>query len=153
MQQPSRAGFQTLTEEKSRVSTRINGLVRLLRGLGVVNVAAAVAVVAPRSWLAGCHAAIGLGSFPAEPIAGYLARTTSLWFASFGVLLWFITRDIQRYASLIAFLGGAMLIQGLVVIAIDWFEGMPTWWIAVEGPTCVLLGTAILVLLRQSMRQ
>lgn len=135
------------------MSTRIDGLIRLLRGLGVVNFAAAIAVVAPRSWLANCHATIGLGSFPTEPIAGYLARTTSLWFASFGVLLWFVARDVQRYASLIAFLGGAMLIQGLVVIVIDWCESMPAWWIAVEGPTCVLLGTAILVLLRQSMRQ
>ena len=134
------------------MSTQTNGLVRLLRGLGVVNFAAAIAVVAPRTWLAGCHAAMGLGSFPTEPIAGYLARTTSLWFASFGVLLWFIARDVQHYAGLITFLGVAMLIQGSVVIAIDWYEGMPAWWIAVEGPTCVLLATAILGLLRRSPR-
>lgn len=125
---------------------RASGLVTLLRGLGLVNFAAVVAVVVPRSWLAMCHETLGLGPFPTAPIAGYLARSTSLWFASFGVLLWFVARDPRYYASLIVFLGWAMLIQGLVVIGIDWTEGMPGWWIAIEGPTCVLLGAAMLYL-------
>jgi hypothetical protein len=118
-------------------------LVFLLRGLGLMNFAAIVAVGAPRTWLAGIHALLGLGPFPEAPIAGYLARSTSLWFASFGVLLWFVSCDVRRYSTLIAFLGWAMLIQGLIMIGIDWIEGMPGWWIAVEGPTCVLLGATI----------
>lgn len=119
------------------------GLVFLLRGLGLINIAAIVAVGAPRTWLAGIHALLGLGPFPTAPIAGYLARSTSLWFASFGVLLWFVSCDVRRYVALIAFLGWAMLIQGLFMIGIDWVEGMPGWWIAIEGPTCVLLGATI----------
>ena len=127
----------------------MNGLVFLLRGLGLVNFAAVAAVIAPQRWLADCHQFLGLGAFPAAPIAGYLARSTSLWFASFGVLLWFVSCDLPRYRRLIAFLGGAMVVQGAVVIGIDWTAGLPAWWIAVEGPTCVLLGTAILHLQRQ----
>ncbi len=126
------------------MSQRMSRLVRLLRGLGAVNFAAAVAVIAPRSWLAGCHELLGLGPFPAAPIAGYLARTTSLWFASFGILLWFVSRDTPRYSQLIAFLGWAMAIQGVVVFAIDCSEGLPIWWIAIEGPTCLLLGISLL---------
>lgn len=128
------------------MSQRMSGLVWLLRGLGVVNIAAAVAVVAPRVWLAGCHELLGLGPFPAAPVAGYLARTTSLWFASFGILLWFVSQDIPRYSQLIAFLGWAMAIQGNVVFMIDCSEGLPLWWIAIEGPTCLLLGISLLVL-------
>lgn len=127
----------------------MSGLVWLLRGLGVVNVAAAGAVLAPRRWLAECHEWIGLGTFPSAPIAGYLARSTSLWFASFGVLLWFVSRDIERYSSLIAFLGWAMMVQGVVVLGIDCAEGLPLWWIAMEGPTCVMLGFGLLLLLRR----
>jgi len=126
------------------MSQRISGLVWLLRVLGAVNFAAAVAVVAPRAWLAGCHEFLGLGPFPTAPIAGYLARTTSLWFASFGILLWFVARDIPRYSQVIAFLGWAMVIQGGVVFAIDCCEGLPLWWIAIEGPTCLLLGVSML---------
>lgn len=127
----------------------MSGLVWLLRGLGVVNVAAAGAVIAPRRWLAECHEWIGLGTFPSAPIAGYLARSTSLWFASFGVLLWFVSRDIERYSSLIVFLGWAMMVQGVVVLGIDCAEGLPLWWIAMEGPTCVMLGIGLLSLLRR----
>ena len=130
------------------VSQRVTGLVFLLRILGLINFAAVVPVIAPRRFLAACHEFLGLGPFPEVPIAGYLARSTSLWFASFGVLLWFVSCDVPRYAGLIAFLGWAMVIQGLTMIGIDWCEGMPAWWIAVEGPTCVLLGAGILYLLR-----
>jgi hypothetical protein len=126
----------------------VNGLVCLLRGLGLVNFAAVVAVAAPRSWLAGCHERLGLGSFPPVPIAEYLARSTSLWFASFGVLLWFVSCDVRRYAALIAFLGWAMAVQGVVMIGIDWAAGLPGWWIAVEGPACLTLGAVILHLQR-----
>jgi NADPH-dependent 7-cyano-7-deazaguanine reductase QueF-like protein len=87
---------------------------------------------------------MGLGTFPDASIASYLARSTSLWFASFGVLLWFVSRDVNRNSQLIQFLGWAMLAQGLFMIGIDLWEGMPTWWIAAEGPTCLALAIAIL---------
>jgi hypothetical protein len=112
--------------------------------LGLINFAAVVAVAAPGRWIAWCHELLGMGSFPTAPIAGYLARSTSLWFASFGVLLWFVSRDAWRYRSLIAFLGWAMAVQGLFMLGIDFAERMPGWWIAMEGPTCLLLGTSIL---------
>ena len=119
----------------------------------MINVAAVVAVLAPRDWLAGCHEWLRLGAFPAEPIAGYLARSTSLWFASFGVLLWFLSLDVQRYLRVIAFVGWAMAVQGVVVVGIDIAEGMPGWWIAVEGPSCVVLGLTVLLLLRSPVTQ
>lgn len=127
---------------------RASRLVFLLRVLSLINIAAIVAVVAPREWLAECHQYLGLGSFSDSPISGYLARSTSLWFASFGVFLWFVSSDVHRYGSVIAFLGWAMAIQGLFMIGIDINEKMPGWWIAAEGPTCVLLGAAILFLQR-----
>jgi hypothetical protein len=126
------------------VTQRVTGLVYLLRMLGLINVAAVVAVAAPTSWIACRHELLGLGAFPVAPITGYLARSTSLWFASFGVLLWFVSCDVVRYRSLIAFLGWAMMTQGIFMIGIDWVERMPGWWIAVEGPTCLLLGASIL---------
>lgn len=119
-------------------------LIILLRGLAIINVAAIVAVIAPRSWIAASHRLIGLGAFPAAPIASYLARSTSLWFASFGALLWYLSLDVRRHAPVIRFLGWAMLAQGLFMIGVDVHEGMPIWWTASEGPTCLILGAALL---------
>jgi hypothetical protein len=126
------------------VTQRLTALVALLRILGLINFAAVVAVVAPSRWIVWCQELLGMGSFPTAPIAGYLARSTSLWFASFGVFLWFVSRDVMRYRSLIAFLGWAMVVQGLFMLGIDCAERMPGWWIVMEGPTCLLLGAAIL---------
>lgn len=126
------------------VTQRVTGLVTLLRMLGLINFAAVVAVAAPRGWIARCHELLGMGPFPVESIAGYLARSTSLWFASFGVLLWFVSCDVVRYRGLIVFLGWAMIVQGICMMGIDWIERMPGWWIAIEGPTCLLLGASIL---------
>jgi hypothetical protein len=126
------------------VTQRLTALVALLRILGLINFAAVVAVVAPSRWIDRCHELLGMGSFPTASIAGYLARSTSLWFASFGVLLWFVSYDVTRYRGLIAFLGWAMVVQGLFMLGIDYAERMPGWWIAMEGPTCLLLGASIL---------
>lgn len=131
-----------------RVANRSTGLIWLLRGLGVVNFAALAAVVAPTDWLAWCHRQIGLGLFPAAPIAVYLARSTSLWFASFGVLLWYASLDVRRHSGLITFIAVAMLIQGVAMVIIDWAAGLPTWWILAEGPTCVLLAATLLLVQR-----
>lgn len=110
----------------------------------MVNFAAIVAVIAPGQWIAQCHGWLGLGPFPTAPIAGYLARSTSLWFAGFGVMLWFMSNDIERHRWLIRFVGWAMLSQGVFMIAIDWNAGLPVWWVVAEGPTCLLLGFSIL---------
>jgi len=138
--------------QEPRVADRSSGLIGLLRGLGIVNFAALAAVVAPTDWLAWCHRQIGLGPFPAAPIAVYLARSTSLWFASFGVLLWYASLDVRRHAGLITFVSVAMLIQGVVMIVIDWAAGLPAWWILAEGPTCIVLAATLLLFQRGRVR-
>jgi hypothetical protein len=69
-----------------------------------------------------------------------------VWYASYGLLLWFISCDVERYARLIAFLACAMVGQGIVIIGIDVAEGMPDWWTALEGPCCSGMGVLLLTL-------
>ena len=45
-------------------------LVVALRLLGLLDLCAFAAAIAPRSWIAFSHAGLGLGAFPQEPIAG-----------------------------------------------------------------------------------
>ena len=125
-------------------------LIRMLRVIGLLDLIAVVAVVSPRSWIVASHQALGMGPFPSEPIAGYLARCTSIWYASYGLLLWFISCDVRRYSPLITFLACAMLVQGFVIIAIDINEEMPSWWTWLEGPCCSGLGACLLALQRSS---
>lgn len=120
----------------------------MLRAIGLVDLLALLAVLSPRSWIASSHELLGLGTFPTEPIAGYLARCTSIWYASYGLLLWFVSCDIQKYSLLITCLAWTMFVQGFIVVGIDIAEGMPDWWITFEGPCCSGLGASLLLLQR-----
>ena len=132
---------------------RSRWLVVMLRLIGVLDMIALLAVMAPRDWIAASHQWLGLGDFPEQPIAGYLARCTSIWYASYGLLLWFVSFDIQKYSLLITCLACAMFVQGFIVVGIDLAEGMPFWWITLEGPCCSALGAILLALQRRSSRQ
>jgi hypothetical protein len=120
----------------------------MLRATGLLDLLALVAVIAPRTWITDIHRTLGMGDFPIEPIAGYLARSTSIWYASYGLLLWFVSYDVGKYAQLITCLAWIMVIQGLLIFRIDMIEGMPGWWTALEGPCSSGLGISLLLLQR-----
>jgi len=130
------------------VLSRTNALVCLLRTMGLIDFMALAAVLAPASWMAACHEFLGLGSFPASPITVYLARSISMWFALFGLLLWYLSLNVTRHAGAIEFIGWAMIVQGLAMFGVDCSTRMPAWWTFAEGPTCIILGTAIVCLIR-----
>ncbi len=135
------------------MSQRARRLVIMLRLVGLLDFCALIAVMVPHTWIEQSHRFLGLGEFPTEPIAGYLARCTSAWYASYGLLLWYVSFDVERYSRLIAVLAGAMIVQGIVIVGIDLAEGMPQWWTMFEGPCCSGLGAILLLLHRHAIRQ
>ena len=128
------------------MSQRTRGLVVLLRLLGLLDFCALIAVVAPRAWIVASHEWLGLGAFPTGPLVEYLARCTSIWYASYGLLLWFVSCDVERSARLILFLSCLLIAQGVVIVGIDLAAGMPGWWTVFEGPCCSGLGAILFVL-------
>ena len=125
-------------------------LVWMLRGIGLLDLLAIMAVVVPRTGIAFSHQLLGMGEFPLEPIAGYLARSTSIWYASYGLLLWFVSYDLNHYSRLITCLAWMMMVQGVIVTGVDLAEGMPMWWTGLEGPCSLGLGLGVLLLQRWS---
>lgn len=103
-----------------------------------------VAVVMPYVWIEWAHSRVGLGDFPAAPIAVYLARSSSALYALHGLFLLFISREVVRYAPLIRFMGLTAVGHGLLVMLIDTWAGLPLWWILLEGPAFSLTGIVIL---------
>lgn len=118
----------------------------MLRTIGTLDLIALTAVFSSRNWIASSHEMLGMGLFPDAAIAGYLARCTSIWYASYGLLLWFVSCDTEKYSQLITGLACVMFVQGFAVTGIDTVEGMPGWWIALEGPCCSGLGAGLLLL-------
>ena len=106
---------------------------------------ALAAVVAPRSWLAWGHAWCGLGELPDMPVVGYLARSASALYALHGLMVVYMSGDVQRYWGLIRFLAMLALLHGLVMWGIDIAEGMPRWWAWLEGPSFAATGLIVLL--------
>ena len=121
-------------------------LIVLLRVVGALTAAALVAVVLPSDWMAGVHRWLGLGEFPEQPSAEYLARSLSLFYAVLGVLLWRLSSDVRRFAPLIGFLARSGLVVGAVLLAVDVLAGLPVWWIVSEAVSWFGISGAVLLL-------
>lgn len=134
------------------VPSRSRWLIWMLRGIGLLDLMALIAVFSPHSWIVYSHHLLGMGEFPSEPIAEYLARCTSICYATYGLLLWFVSCDIQKYSLLITCLAWTMFAQGFIVVGIDIAVGMPGWWITLEGPCCSGLAVTVLLLQRATLR-
>lgn len=126
------------------------GLFKLfLRVLGSVALLAVFAVVMPYSWMNAIHQWLGMGTLPAEPVVGYLARSTSAFYALLGALLWVVSFDLRRHRLVLCYLGLAIVAFGGMLLAADFVEGMPLWWRLWEGPINITFGVVILFLTRR----
>ncbi|MFN0056215.1 MAG: hypothetical protein ACKV0T_29055 [Planctomycetales bacterium] len=119
---------------------------RVLCCLGWLDLCALGAVLMPAEWLGQIHIQLGLGPFPEAPIALYLARGNSALYAVHGAVLLYLSRDVDRYWSLIRFLAWAALVHGGVMLAIDQSLQLPVWWRIGEGPIYAATGALVLAL-------
>jgi hypothetical protein len=118
----------------------------LLRVIGTAALFAVIAVVMPYSWMNAIHEWLGLGLLPSEPIVGYLARSTSAFYAIFGGLFWILSFDLPRYRLVLCYVGAATVIFGAALLVVDLLEGLPLYWSLTEGPLNAVFGVLILVL-------
>lgn len=123
-------------------------LVVALRVGAVTMLAALVAVVMPRSCMAWTHEWMGLGAFPEQPIAEYLARSLSGMYAMLGAFCWIFACDVRRYRACIRFMGVVFIVGGLALCFLDWRIGMPVSWTVGEGFFPPVYGALLLILLR-----
>lgn len=122
-------------------------LIFLLRACGLIDLLALGIALFPNSWIISLHGHLGMGPFPVETIAVYLARSSSLMYAVHGVLLIFVSFDIVRYLPLIKLLAMIAVIHGIILISIDHFTGMPWWWTLGEGGLLIAWGSLTFCLL------
>jgi hypothetical protein len=115
-----------------------------LRIVGSVAGLAVFAVVMPYSRMDAIHQRLGMGKLPDEPIVGYLARSTSAFYALLGGLLWVVSFHLHRNRLVLRYLGAAMVLFGIALFGVDLVEGMPLFWKICEGPINIAFGVVIL---------
>ncbi len=125
----------------------------ILRIIGTSSLFAVLFVAVPYSWMDSIHAYLGMGKLPDQPVVGYLARSVSAFYALLGGLFWVLSFDLIRHRYVLNYMGGALIVFGLALLAIDWWEGLPFYWKVWEGPFVTLLGVAVLLLNRAVQRR
>jgi hypothetical protein len=116
----------------------------VLRILGGASLTALFFVAVPYAWMNAIHQGLGLGTLPDAPVVGYLARSTSAFYALLGGLLWVLSLDVRRHRLALCYLGAAITSLGLILWGVDLVEGLPLFWCLWEGPLDTLFGLAIL---------
>jgi hypothetical protein len=117
-----------------------------LRVVGAVSGMAAFCAVMPYAWMNAIHQHLGMGALSNQPVVGYLARSTSAFYALFGGLFWVLSFDLPRYRPLVRYLGAGTIALGILLFAVDHMEGLPLFWRAAEGSIDVTIGTVVLLL-------
>ena len=120
----------------------------VLRLVGGASLLALIFVAAPYSWMDAIHSALGMGKLPDNPVVGYLARSTSAFYALLGGLFWLVSFDLPRYRNVLLYLGVAVILLGAALAVIDWCEGMPYFWKVWEGPFTIVFGFVLFLLSR-----
>ena len=92
-------------------------LTLLLRVMGCSSLLALIFVVAPESWMSAIHAELDMGSLPTAPVVGYLARSTSAFYAVTGGLFLVVSNDLVRHRAVLLYLGRVMGLFGIVLLA------------------------------------
>jgi hypothetical protein len=137
------------SNSNEKLLRRQKRLAAMLRLVSIVDSTALLAVLMPTLTMAAIHRAIGLGELPAERIVGYLARSTSLLYAMFGLLMLYLSFHVAKFRPVIQFFSGLFALCGVVFLGIDICESMPLWWTLGEGPLVCFIGGLIFWLCRQ----
>ncbi len=120
----------------------------VLRVIGAAALLALPCALMPLESMKATHEWLLGESLPTGPIVPYLARSTSLFYALLGGLMWTVSFDLRRHRVVISYLGGAMLTIGLILLGVDLLAGLPPWWVLYEGPWDAAIGVVILWLNR-----
>jgi hypothetical protein len=121
----------------------------LLRILGVICVLAVIPLIIPVRWLDAAHRWMGLGPFPAAPIAEYLARSVCALCTFYGGLLLVLARDVERFAPVIRYQALAIMLFSAFGIFAGVRAGVPAIWVIADAIGCWVFLLPIYLLSRK----
>lgn len=151
----SQLGLRSVHEKRSKESQqkrnmkpspRIAWLVRWLYLVAVVQSSALFAALMPDSWADACADFMGVEPLSHTPLAGYLARLSSMMYVVHGATLIIVARNMPQSLFMVRPLGCVTSLLGCFMLAIDLAEGMPIVWTWIEFTALTANGVIMMVL-------
>ncbi|HMP18113.1 MAG TPA: hypothetical protein PKD72_13900 [Gemmatales bacterium] len=114
-------------------------LALVLRLSAILFLIAWFGAIMPSTWMEYFHRLSNTGSWSDTPFFEYLARCTSALFGFYGVMTWYLSKDVERYLPLIRFLAWSGLPMAVILTYIGYVAGLPAWWYGTEGFAVILI--------------
>ena len=134
-------------ERAERVTDGMNSaertLVWILRYVAIFELLAIPTILLPFSWMHAVHESIGLGQLPDAVIVPYLARSVSILYSFHGFVTLYLSTDVRRYLPVIRAFASAAIAMGVCLLVIDVALKLPLWWILLEGPFAIGVGSLV----------
>lgn len=132
-----------ILSEQLDIQLQFRFFIIFLKVCGITALFAIIFVFAPYKLMNSIYRLMEIGEMPSQPIVGYLARSTSWFYAVLGGLILITASDLKRYRVILLYIGIIQILFGLIIFGIDYFEGMPHYWTAVEGSSNLIIGLII----------
>jgi hypothetical protein len=135
-----------------RTPATIRRTVYFLRFIAICQLLAFIAVFLPvRVWLTRWYAWLGLGTAPeVSAVLHYVVGGTAFFQGAIGVWLWMMVSDVERYHRLLIATAAIYFVAVPVFYFIDARAGLPLWWRMYDCVWCFVVGTALVIVCRQS---
>lgn len=117
-----------------------------LRLLAILQILTAGIAIMPIAWIAAWHVWLGLGALPDDAVLRYVVRGGAFVQGAIGILIWIMATDVVRYRPLVIAVGGIYLVSGPAFYFIDSTAGMPLAWCVLDGASCFVTGSVLLIL-------
>lgn len=128
-------------------------LIILLVFGGALQSLALIPIFFPFAWMAYWHALMDIGELPQAIIVGYLTRSLSMLYATYGILYLYLALHVDRYLPLIRFMAWLKIVLGAGLAILDLYEGMPWYWTLAEGPGIIAFSILLIVVTHQRERE
>ena len=119
----------------------------VIRAVGTVELFAVGAVVMPAEQMRAYYELLGRGEMPPGPVFESVMRQVSFTYFLHGIGMWLIASDVVRYLPFVWLTAAGYLVAGPTFIAVDLCAGMPAFYVASNGGSCLLIGGLLVALL------
>lgn len=125
---------------------RITWLCRWLYVVAAIQCSALLAAVMPNAWVDACAELMGVEPLPHTPLAGYLARLSSMMYVVHGATIFIVAKNLPQSQWMVRPLGWVAIVLGVAMLGIDLTEGMPIVWTWTEFLAITANGVIMVVM-------
>ena len=100
--------------------------------VAAIQCSALIAAWMPDAWVDACAELMGVEPLPHTPLAGYLARLSSMMYFVHGATLCIVAKNLPQSEFMILPLGWVSIFLGFAMLGIDIAERMPIFWTGIE---------------------